>query len=144
MSLDVWKYIPRGGYMRTFKILGIGGDDIVSVSRGRSNPYTYQWRSGNISSLMFTFDTSFSVSLWYTVWWRKSESYFFLWVWKTFISPDSVYVIVIYRQLSKNNGGSNILDGYANKSDRMCTGLCAYGERFKSSGRFSMPYIPWH
>ena len=35
-----------------------------------------------------------------------------------------------------------ILDGYVNKSDRMCTDLRAYGDRFKSSGQLSMPYVP--
>ena len=74
---------------------------------------------------------------------EKSESYFFpLSLKKTFISPHSAYIIYSYRQLSKNNGGSNILDGYVNKSDRMCTDLRAYGDRFKSSGQLSMPYVP--
>ena len=35
-----------------------------------------------------------------------------------------------------------ILDGYVNKADRMCTDLRAYGDRFKSSGRLSMTYVP--
>jgi len=92
---------------------------------------------------MFTFDTIFLCH--YGTQYAEGEIgilFFSFEFEKTFISPHSVYIIYSYRQLSKNNGGSNILDGYVNKSDRMCTDLRAYGDRFKSSGRLSMPYVP--